>query len=100
MLEHEVGIPIGKHSVVAPTHHQNGMADALENGVFGIFGRAPANQRFGLWIPDSFAAFRISIHGTHTRALYERAACCLASLGGSKEERQAHIGGLLMRKCF
>src|ERR1700676_486015 len=84
MLEHEVRIPVGKHSVVAPTYHQNGLADGLENRVFGIFGCAPVNQCFGLWISDSFATFRISIHATHTRALYERAACSLAGLGGSE----------------
>ena len=29
--------PSGNHSVVTPTHHQNGLVDGPKNGVFGIF---------------------------------------------------------------
>jgi hypothetical protein len=80
MLEHEVGIPIGKHGVVAPAHHQNGLIDGLEDGIFGIFGCAPVDKCLGLRIADSLTALWISILGSHARPLEEPAPLLLVAL--------------------
>src|ERR1700732_5023472 len=101
MLEHEVGIPVGKHGIVAPAHHQHRLVDGIKNGVFRIFGSAPINQCFVLLIADGLPARRSrSTVRTLARSRNARPSAWLAAEEVKKRAKRVSGASLCERASF